>query len=487
MIESAAAVPAIALPAFASVCGPVSPHLYNCPMRRASGGKRISSSHVIGEAGIALIALRTAEMGHVWHQRQTDAGIDGEIELRDRATGEVRNLVVMVQSKASDQPFPGETDGSFHYIVDARDLEYWLGGNAPVILICSHPRSQEAWWVHINAWFDDPARQKSRRVVFDKGAQAYNSEAAEAIARLAAPAGSGIYLGLAPRGETIISNLLPLEATPARIFSVPLNETRLDQLGPALRKSGVRRSDWIVHGGQSYSFGDFAEPGWEPFLSGAAESRPAEEWLGNEDSQVQRLCAQLLTRSLLDDLHHELAWHGKKKLIYFKATRDLRPRTLPGKARERVVFKGYPNKKDPSRVAYYRHSALRLGYVHDGDTWYAQLDPTYVFTSDGRRDSLYAADNLAGIRRLEKAAAVEGSVRMWASYIRGDKRRIGDPERTLTFGDLREFEAEFGIDDSGWRGRPRSSAEVSEEADVEPVWEAADGSGATDDGDWTLL
>lgn len=68
---------------------------------------------------MGLIALRTAEMGHIWHQRQTDAGIDREIALRD-ADGTVRNLVVMVQSKASDRPFSGETDHAFHFVVDQR-------------------------------------------------------------------------------------------------------------------------------------------------------------------------------------------------------------------------------------------------------------------------------------------------------------------------------------------------------------------------------
>lgn len=417
--------------------------------------KRITDAHITGEAGVGLIALRTAEMGHIWHQRQTDAGIDGEIELRD-ADGTVRNLVVMVQSKASDRPFPGETDHSFHFVVDQRDLDYWLGGNAPVILVCSHPRSGQAWWAHLNAWFDDPARRESRRVVFDKAAQAFDKDAAEAVARLAAPAGSGIYLGAPPRSELIRSNLLPLIEAPAEVYRVPVTESRADRLGPALRDAGVRRSDWILSGGHAYCLRDFDEKAWDQFLEGPVSTEPMRGWLDSDDPATARLCAQLLTRTLLQDLHYDVAWHGKKRLLYFRATRDLRPRKLPGKARERTVFKGYPNKKDADRVAYYRHDALRLGYLHEEGQWHAQLEPTYLFTSDGYLESLYAADNLAGIRRLERAAAVEGSLSMWAAYLRGDKQRLGDPDRRLRFGDLVTFEADHGVDDRHWIGKPKA-------------------------------
>lgn len=378
-------------------------------MSRSRPPKSISSSQVIGEAGVALIALRTAEMGHVWHQRQTDAGIDGEIELRDAETGEVRNLVVMVQSKASDRPFPGEDDTSFHYVVDERDLAYWLGGNAPVILICAHPRLGQAWWVHLNAWFDDPARRESRRVVFDKATQAFDAQAGHAVARLAAPAGTGIYLGAPPRRERLVSNLLPLVGLPPTVYTLPVAEPRVDRLGPALREAGLRRSDWVLSGGLARSLRAFDEPQWKRFTVGLATEEPSERWLTNEDRDLLRLCSQLLTRTLLEDLHQEVAWHGKRRMLYFRPTRDLRPRFLPGRARDRVVFKGHPHKKDPGRMAYYRHAALHVDYVRFDGRWHAQLNPTYLFTDDGRVESPLAAGQLAGIRRLERAAAVEGT------------------------------------------------------------------------------
>jgi hypothetical protein len=73
-----------------------------------------------------------------------DHGIDGHIDLVDPGTREVLNLVLLVQSKASGLPFPYETETSFQYTCNETDLNYWLSGNAPVILILSHPEGDEA-------------------------------------------------------------------------------------------------------------------------------------------------------------------------------------------------------------------------------------------------------------------------------------------------------------------------------------------------------
>jgi hypothetical protein len=165
--------------------------------------KKVAKSTITGEQGIALIHRRVLEMGFVWHQRSVDAGIDGEIELRDPVSEAALNRFILVQSKASDRLFPGETQDAFHYVCSDRDIEYWLSGNAPVILVCSHPASQEAWWVSLKEWFSDPARRTARRVDFDKRTQRFDKASAQALMHLAVPAGSGLYLRPPPRPERL--------------------------------------------------------------------------------------------------------------------------------------------------------------------------------------------------------------------------------------------------------------------------------------------
>ena len=124
-------------------------HRRNALARR----KKISRSDIIGDKGIALIHRLVLDMGFVWNPTGLEAGIDGYIEIRDEATGEVANCILQVQSKATAWPFAAETDASFSFLCDERDLDYWLGGNAPVILIVSRPDTNEAYWVSIKDYF----------------------------------------------------------------------------------------------------------------------------------------------------------------------------------------------------------------------------------------------------------------------------------------------------------------------------------------------
>jgi hypothetical protein len=143
-----------------------------CPL------KKIDVSAQTGDGGIALIHQQVNKMGFVWHERKTDAGIDGEIELRNPVTGEVANRFILIQSKASNRRFSGENDRSFHFICEPADVTYWMGAEEPVLLVCSHPEAGQAWWMHVQGWFSDPAHRASGRIDFDKSTQRFDADAA---------------------------------------------------------------------------------------------------------------------------------------------------------------------------------------------------------------------------------------------------------------------------------------------------------------------
>lgn len=163
-----------------------------------SRGKKVSRQTLIGEGGIALIHTRVTEMGFLFHPRRVDHGIDGHIDLVDSSSGEVLNLVLLVQSKASTLPFTAETDTSFRYTCDERDLNYWLSGNAPVILVLSHPEQGEAWWVDVRAEFADPRRRAERTVTVDKRRQVFDASAASELLRRAAPKDARLEVKVRP-------------------------------------------------------------------------------------------------------------------------------------------------------------------------------------------------------------------------------------------------------------------------------------------------
>lgn len=171
--------------------------------------KKIDKSAHTGDGGIALIHMRVYEMGFVWHERKTDAGIDGEIELRNPVTGEVANRTLFVQSKGKgERRFPGENDTTFHFLCSDADVGYWMSAPVPVLLVCSHPETGEAWWMHVQGWFADPAHRASGRIDFDKDTQRFDRSAAHRLLNLADPHGDAHVPVAEDRPETLTSNLL---------------------------------------------------------------------------------------------------------------------------------------------------------------------------------------------------------------------------------------------------------------------------------------
>ena len=126
--------------------------------------KKILHADIIGKQGINLIEKICLEMGFLWHPTGLEAGIDGYIEIRDNRSETVTNCIVQVQSKATEQT----GDEVAEFCCAPKDLEYWLNGNAPVILIRSRPKTGEAYWVSIKEYFRDPSSRKSGKVNFDK-------------------------------------------------------------------------------------------------------------------------------------------------------------------------------------------------------------------------------------------------------------------------------------------------------------------------------
>src|SRR5258708_6192076 len=112
--------------------------------------KTVSAEVILGQHGINLIERHVLAMRSIWTPTGAiDVGIDGLIELCNPMTGEALGQVVRVQGKATDQAWDDENDEQFSYRCKQRDLDHWLRGNAPVVLIVCRPSTNEAYWVSI--------------------------------------------------------------------------------------------------------------------------------------------------------------------------------------------------------------------------------------------------------------------------------------------------------------------------------------------------
>ncbi|NNH68308.1 DUF4365 domain-containing protein [Nocardia uniformis] len=432
--------------------------------------KKIGTSAHIGDSGIALIHQMTNKMGYVWHERAgaLDAGIDGEIELRDPSTGEVSNRVLFVQSKASDRLFPGETDRGFHYLCKRADVDYWMSADNPVLLVCSHPQTGEAWWVHVQPWFADPGHRASGRVDFDKSTQRLDEGAAQRLLNLADPHGRAHVAVAEHRNEDLTSNLLPV-AIPALLYSAPTEYTDPRQVIARQRERADEdvRHDYILRRGHVYSWLPPEESALRRITNGPTDVVETAEW--SDDPTRQRWLVQLLNYALQRDVSIDCAWHGGRKVVFFRPTPDLKPRNIRGASgRQREVFKPKFKKKTPGEISYCKHAALQWQFLRLEDEWFCALTPTYHYTRDGHRDSLFLSDYLTGIKRLDRNLAVLGHARMWATYLHGEEGVFEPRETILTYGKLVNFTANRAIDDADWLSDPRKN-DTDTDSEFDPL------------------
>ena len=444
--------------------------------------KKISSNDLLGQRGISLIRTIMGEIGFVWYETGApEAGIDGYIEIRDRQTGEVTNNILQVQSKATDQSFEKETADGFEFLCDQRDLEYWLGGNAPVILVRSRPRTNEAYWVSIKDYFSDPQKRASRKIVFDKQANRLSNEAncIQSLTNIAVPKETGLYLSAMPKREKVYLNLLPIIRFPERIAVARTKyRTRLEVERELRKSSEEKLSFFVLHGGNIYALYDLTKPPWNRLCDrDTAERYDAKYWALDDTKAARDNLVQLLDIVLRGGLaKHGVDFHEGREYYYFRDTDDLSEKKIDYKSiqkkTDRSVFEAYAP-KDSVGPAHYRHSGFYAKFVRYEDTWYLEINPTYHFTADGRQPYRFAHNSLSGLKRLEKNGAVMGQVVMWAEFIRGifpptNLTNVDEPNR-FEFAPLPALEMDRGIPDKAWLKSEEGDDTQIIEADIESM------------------
>lgn len=216
--------------------------------------KKISKSNIIGQQGINSIEGIVLGMGFLWYPTGgIEAGIDGIIEIRNPDTGEVTNSIIQVQSKATQRSqLQAETETSFEYLCKEKDIEYWLHGNAPVILIIIQTTTSGAFWVSVKDYFQDPKHRKTRKVLFDKTRDRFDINARDSLIKLAIPRNSGLYLAPLPKQEKLYSNLLHVSSFGEQLYTaytVTEDESKahlaLQKIGRELGQEWILKENWV--------------------------------------------------------------------------------------------------------------------------------------------------------------------------------------------------------------------------------------------------
>lgn len=453
---------------------------YSIREMRAGVMKKIHKNSLIGQQGVNLIERIVLGMGFAWHPSgQVEAGIDGVIEIRDAATGTASNCIIQVQSKATTRPFTAETASTFEYLCESRDLDYWLAGNAPVILVVSRPDKNEAYWVSIKEYFADLHKRKTRRVVFDRVRNRFDESCQRSLVSLASPRDVGVYLAPPPKTERLYSNLLSVETYADRIFvaQTAYREPRdIWAMTRALKIEGG--GEWLLRDKHLYSFHDLSLAPWATLCEpGTIENFATSEWANASDDGLLRDFVYLLNRCLTEKGRGlSISYHRKLGFYYFNATKDLSARVVWYQSMtnrtKRAVFQGYSSKTDASQIAYYRHSAFEGRFRRYDGSWYLEITPTYHFTRDGYNLDRYYEDKLKRIKIMERNQSVLGQVVMWAEYLSQPVNLFSAGYPFLQFGALNRLDIEAGLDDKSWLGEEEGDeASVLASPDNEGLWE----------------
>lgn len=421
--------------------------------------KRITREQLFGESAIQFIGRRFLDMGFPWHPTNAplDAGIDGFIEVRDQQSGEATNAWIAVQSKGRTT-LEKETATSFEFTCTPRDLDYWRRGNMPVLLVVSRPEKNEAWWVSVKDYFRaDPNRQQSRRIYFDKAANALSAVAASDLLRLVQMAGAGTYFRPAPKRERLHTNLLEVTRLPQLIYRA---ETKLRDPGEfrdALRKElEYPPREWLFDSKRIYSVHDLRDEPWASVCElDSVDWIESTKWANSDNPDERRLFVWMLNECLRSFAGKiGMRYSKADDALYFKKTADLSARVKRYRSRrqstERDVFRGYRSKTDPSKLFYYRHVGFESRFRLFDGRWCLQINPTYLFTSDGLKTHPYHQEYLAKIKTIEGSGAVGGSVVMFAALLRDRDGLFADNYPHLGFGNLLDGELDVGIDDKLW-------------------------------------
>lgn len=435
--------------------------------------KKVISQSFIGQQGVSLVERIVQKMGYVWRPTAIfDVGIDGEIEIRDPTTGEMTNTIIKVQVKATTNQFQSEREGSFEYRCEQKDLDYWLHGNVPIILVVCRLDRDEAYWISIKDYFSDLATQKTRKVLFDKQRDRFDASCAAALKELALPKDSGIYFAPLQRTETLYTNLLKVSSYAPKIYVADTNYREVGEVWEKLKSMEVKVGpEWLLIDKQIFSFHDLKVPPFNAICNlQTCKNFDTRQWANSKDEDTKRRFVWLLNKCLGEKTWFLGLYYDKNnEYYYFPATANLGTRNVSyqhlQQKSSRAVFKQYNKKDDPSQKTYCRHSAFKGHFLRLDSKWYLEITPTYRFTSDGYERDKFYIERLQGIKRLDRNPAVFGQLLMWSHFLSQSTQGLFSSEYPfLCFGELATVDINTSLPDDIWY--KSEEKDTSEEEDT---------------------
>lgn len=249
------------------------------------------------------------------------------------------------------------------------------------------------------------------------------------------------------KAQSFLTNIVPLVEFPSRIYVTPTTAASYASAWGTLREDekGYIPTAWSLYNNNVYSFVDPRETHLEAICDPAAtEEHDSESWATSEDPNKRRVFVQLLNRALTDDLHTQGVYYDRKEGVYsFDAPDDGKVRQVEfqnvvNRSTITVVQNYQSTAKDGRVFPFMRHNAFKGWFRHLDDAWHLEIEPTYRFTSDGKRRYRFHEQQLRGIKQLEKNRAVLSQILLW-NHVLNDS---APGDRLLKFGRAPHFRLE---------------------------------------------
>lgn len=429
--------------------------------------KIIDDNAIVGRQGVNLVERTVLQMKHVWNPTTVDAGIDGVIEFRDPATGAMSNLIVQVQVKSGDSYVRAETDTHFTFYADKEDLEHWRSANTPVILVVCRPNRDEAYYADVKSDGAIDQSGKTAKIVFNKTEQRFDDRSEPKIRSLAVSRPWGFHLRPRPSSETLTLNYMPVRLVAEKVFVGATEIREYGELFACINEIDREADrDFVLHEGKIFSVSDLREGRFRVLSQpGTIESLDLATWIDENPSLgvdlMQRMLQCIARR-------REIAYSRWDKLFFARPTKDGSERTFRIDGRRTTYpsfYKRYASKKDPSRIAYHRHRAFSVRFLQFEQQWFAEVSPSYLFTSDGRRKHPYHEDYLKKINEIEGPPSIFGHLKMWGHVLQPVSDLGANNYPHMELQPLREFSIGQSIDDKAWK--PDASDEEEAASDLD--------------------
>lgn len=444
--------------------------------------KTVTDNQLNGELGETLVKAQVARLGHVFEGRgRLETGIDGTIEFRDPVSGRMTGQTVAVQVKTrSDRSYDGETGAAFRYLMRAEDVAYWRQSSLPVVLILFRLSDTSFYWKDVA----DCVAGNERMLNFDKEADRLDAAAMDRLAAVAVRRGRlGAFVPPMRTGERAHLNLLRI-CMPDEIFVADSPFASGRQAVPHLLATGDRRFDWVIRDRRFVSFRNPLGTGLEAIVDvDTVEAVETELVSDTDDHDDEIVMIELLRRTMDEQFSDDLAWEKDARAFFFKAAERYAPRRYEYRSLKdptsAMVVQVYMDRKHVDVVRSVRHHAFSPRFERIGSEWFLSISPTFVFTEDGFKPHRFAADLLAGKKRLDRNGSIRGQFFLFRFLLTGGTlapEPLADlfgspppaptgPERILDFEAVEAVEMDVAVPEDAWVKEDPNAAAMRADGD----------------------